>query len=49
MIMVELFIERLPACGTNKLGFPIKAVYEVLPTPVSLHAWGLILSFGLLN
>ena len=28
----------------QKLGFLIKVVYEVLPTPVNLHAWGLTIS-----
>ena len=28
----------------KKLSFPIKAVYDVLPTPVNLHAWGLTTS-----
>ena len=29
---------------TKKLSFLIKAVYDVLPTPVNLHAWGLTTS-----
>ena len=32
------------AHGTKKLSFLIKAVYDVLPTPVNLHAWGLTTS-----
>ena len=28
----------------KKLGFLVKAVYNVLPTPVNLHAWGLTTS-----
>ena len=28
----------------KKLSFLIKAVYDVLPTPVNLHAWGLTTS-----
>ena len=28
----------------KKLSFLIKVVYDILPTPVNLHAWGLITS-----
>ena len=31
--------------GPKKLSFLIKAVYDVLPTPVNLYAWGLTTSY----
>ena len=37
-------MERHQAHGTKKISFLIKAVYDVLPTPFNLHAWGLITS-----
>ena len=38
-------MERPQAHGTKKkLNFLIKAVYDILPTPVNLHAWGLTTS-----
>ena len=36
--------ERPQAHGTKKKSFLIKAVYDVLPIPVNLHAWGLTTS-----
>ena len=37
-------MERPQAHGTKEIKFPHKAIYNVLPTPVNLHAWGLTTS-----
>ena len=37
-------MERPQTHGTKELSFLVKAIYDVLPTPVNLHAWGFTIS-----